>query len=266
MVCYVVLISGDDEVVKTLRVKYEQSIMQQRNMIGIAVILGVVDDHLGPNCTDNDIDNIKATFENLKFGVWMIKNPTAKEIAAVVHIATTHSYMYEKRCECIVFYFVGHGGSFNGKSYVVPVQGGSADPDPKYYIDEGIIIPFQSNQPGKMFSLFFFDCCPKQSNLQPFSSGPFNSPSFLLPNGQCLVAYATSLHYPSNYSEGGIWTKHLCANINKYDLPLSTVLDITYDDIFKETTSSTSDVQGSLYNSSVGLFYLRSKYILLLYC
>lgn len=259
-----------------MEVKFEQSIKQrQKDIHGIAIVLGVVDSS-GPHGTDIDIDNVKETFEGLGFGVWVVRNPTAKQIAAVVHIGTNHYYMYETWCKCIVFYFAGHGGSYNGKGYVIPAAQEGDNPDPKYYIDEGIVYPFQPNQAPKLgsrFRLFFFDCCLKQGKNEartfPTTSDPpnlGNSPSSLPPRGQCLVAYATSLHYPSsgNYLKGGVWTNHLCKNIKEnVDSPLSTILDMTYDDVVEETNlegmASSKTVQGPHYNSSIGLFYLKGK-------
>ena len=209
--------------------------------------------------------------------MWVVENPTAKQLAAVVHIATTHHYIFSTWCEGIVFYFAGHGGSFNGKEYVIPVRDG--DLNPMYYIDEGIVYPFQpgyEDRLGSRFRIFFFDCCrvqTKSTAKQPVSSKPLHSkpPSSLPPRGQCLIAYATSLHYVSSgsYSTGGIWTKHLCNNINKHanNKSISDILDITYDDVVKETNlegktvDSETVVQGSEYKSSLGLFYLKGKII-----
>ena len=269
--------SSGDEVIITLTKSFEQSLKGRDGLNGIAIVLAVVDSS-APAGTTVDINNVKSTFEKLNFGVWVVRDPTAKQLAAVVHIATNHHYMYSTWCHCIMFYFAGHGGSFNGKEYVIPVRD-DGDPNPMYYIDEGIVYPFQPNNApllGSRFRIFFFDCCltqTKSTATEPVSSKPLHSkpPSSLPPRGQCLIAYATSLHYVSggSYSTGGIWTKHLCNNINEYadNLPLTTILDITYDDVVKETNlegktldSETSTVvQGPHYNSSIGLFYLKGK-------
>jgi hypothetical protein len=267
---------------ETKRVHFEGEIKQQKNeteggLVGIAIVLGVVDSD-APQGTDIDLHKIKETFRNLKFGVWKVENPTAKDIAAVIHVGTTHEYMTETWCHCILFYFAGHGGSHNGKGFVIPsVKKTDHDNNmhhDKYYIDEGIVYPFQPNKArhlGSRFRLFFFDCCLKEIKQENkeivISSAPKGSetPSSLPPRGQCLVAYATSLHYPSSgdFSRGGTWTNLLCQNIDKYSdkYPISFILDKTYDDVVYETDktgqATKKNVQGPHYNSSIGLFYLK---------
>ena len=238
--------------------------MIAKENVGVAIILGIVNRY-GPQGTDLDVELIKATFESLKFGVYVIKNPDIDKIAAVIEVARTA--IYPMSYQFIVMYYAGHGGSEDGKGYVIPC----GDNDPRFYIDEGIVFPFQPSQAPNLsdrYRLFFFDCCLKTSSKagevpvmqRSDPTRPPKQPSFLPPRGQCIIAYATSLEAASsgNYISGGIWTKKLCNNL-RYDVPISTILDMTWSDVVKETLGK--KIQGPHYVSSVGSLFLRCQFL-----
>ena len=233
--------------------------MIPKENVGVAIILGIVNKY-GPQGTDRDVELIKTTFENLKFGVYVVKDPDIDKIAAVIQVASTT--IYPTSYKFVAMYYAGHGGSEDGKGYLIPC----GDNDPRFYIDEGIVFPFQPSQAPHLsdrYRLFFFDCCLKTSSeegkVPVMQKSDPKQPSFLPPRGQCVVAYATSLEAVSSgdYITGGIWTKALCNNL-RYDVPISTILDMTWNDVVEETRQKLGkNIQGPHYVSSVGSLFLR---------
>lgn len=272
--------TNDDNTVKEMKKKFEEVIKEQKGddydnpkIIGITILL-VITDNSAPQGTTVDEKKMRDAFKQLKFGVWTVTNPTFKELAAVMHLCTNHTYMTEPWCNAIIIYFAGHGGSQDGKAYVITAKDGNQST--KYFIDDGIIYPLQPSLAphlGSRYRLFFFDCCMSEGSNTGVTPSPYVplpqnnvTPSFLPPRGLCLVAYATSMSYTAtgSFNRGGVWTRKLVENICNYDLPISVLLDLTYEDVARETNQEGKGddrhVQGSNYSSSLGLFFLRSNH------
>ena len=168
-------------------------------------------------------------------------------------------------------YYAGHGGREDGKGYLIPCK----DKDPRFY--EGIVFPFQPSQAPRLsdhYQLLFFDCCLKKALRQErYLSCKYlilqnlpKQPLFLPPCGHCIIVYATvatSLAAASSgdYITEGILTKTLCNNL-QYDVSISSILDMTWNDVVEETCQKLGqNIQGPHYVSSVGSLFLRGQFL-----
>ena len=78
-------------------------------------------------------------------------------------------------------------------------------------------------------------------------------PTIQLPSCDNIVIAISGLNNARISSDinGGIWTQRLCDNINKHDLPISTILDLTQHQL--PLTMSPQ------YVASTGLMYLKRE-------
>ena len=79
----------------------------------------------------------------------------------------------------------------------------------------------------------------------------------------CIIAYATSLAaaLSGDYITEGILTKTLCNNL-QYDVSISSILDMTWNDVVEETCQKLGqNIQGPHYVSSVGSLFLRGQFL-----
>ena len=226
---------------------------------GLAIVIGIS----GPPGIDDDVQNVSSTFKkDLEFAVWPHTDTVLEELACLLQVAAEFNYPISYKF--IVFYYAGHGGSDDGHGYVIPAEDEQYDEtNNKLFIDEGIVSPFRPiNAPNlaDRYRLFFFDCCLNESRKRgpgtpklPTKPKKMNIPS----HGKCLVAYSTSMTFVATGDTGlgGMWTRHLCDNL-KLDHPITTILDITYDEV-AEKTQKQLEQQAPHYLSCIGTVYLK---------
>ena len=206
---------------------------------------------------------MRTTFEKLQYAVFIVLDPTSDNILTISDFMAK-KYSYLRNIETIVVYYAGHGGSVDGNGYIIGVD------DKKVDINEGIVSLFQpmhTNTIADRNLLFFFDCClssdDPQNECQKPQSGQTKEqvfvPAYLPRKGKYLIAYATSVGEKSkgHFVKGGIWTSALFDNIKNYDLPITALLDKTWQDVVNKGKKDGTIVQGSHYISSLGTFFLR---------
>lgn len=232
--------------------------------IGLAVVLGITSSH-GPQGTFTDVQEISRVFIKLNFAVLPIHNPTSTRIDEAMKYASSDDFIPDN-FKYTVVYYAGHGGNNARGKFIMPFSK-TAEP---YYIQESIISKFVSQ---RKHHLFFFDCCLTgcssvsstasrgSDTLQDSEDTQDDVPLFIPPHGTFLVAYSTSLNEPASGDtfRGGKWTRELCNNIEKYDLPITLILDKTWDDLVTKESGNrmTDKIQKPHYVSSVGLLSLR---------
>ena len=223
---------------------------------GLAIVIGVS----GPPGIHDDVQNISLTFKrDLGFAVWQHNDPLLEELACLLQVAAEFNYPISYKF--IVFYYAGHGGSDDGHGYVIPAEDDQCDEtNNKLFIDEGIVSPFRpKNAPNlaNRYRLFFFDCCLSESRERG-PNIPKKKQQMKLPaHGNCLVAYSTFMtnEAAGDTDVGGIWTRYLYENL-KLDLPITSILDITYNEVVEGTQKELS-LQGPHYVSCIGTVYLK---------
>ena len=155
---------------------------------GIIFIIGV---H-GADGTAHDVENVESTFRHLNFAVFVVRNPTADEIACLMKAAGDLDYPF--RYEYVAFYFAGHGGTDKyGKRFIIGLQKeDSSTKSEIIHIDDYIIEPLKPlHADRKLSRLFFFDCCQSESSDIVSFCGSRGKKSKGHP-GQ-LEAYATNI-------------------------------------------------------------------------
>ena len=197
--------------------------------VGIIFIVGI----FGADGTEKDVQNVASTFEELNFAVYIERDPTSAQIAALMKAAAECGY--PDNYKYIAFYFAGHGGrDESGKLFIEGLQLDPRDPsNPEIlHIEEFIIEPLKNlNQFSR---LFFFDCCQTRGNGTPFrnSGKQAQNPK---PHPGILIAYSSSQGEKSfgDRRNGGVWTYYLCKNILK-NKKIGEVLEETFNNVIKE--------------------------------
>ena len=242
---------------------------------GLAIVIGMS----GAVGSSLDVTNMAAAFSKrqhcLGFAVLQEKNLPQHQLLALVDAASQYSYYNEER-ECnfkaIVVYFSGHGGAdINSKPFV---QCGDQQ---TVFIDD-IVSPFYPKNtrgvPKDAKRLFFFDMCLSQVNdADPAQAMPETLPRLdvVPPEGNCLVAYATSLNSTSagDRRNGGYWTRHLHNNIVE-DWDIFKILAKTWEETVAYTSKQEGKygvplIQGPYLTACMGSFSLTSKATVRLY-
>ena len=220
-----------------------------------------------PLGTDEDVENMKAAFESLKFAV--IKKDIARldDFRAIVKAAAEYPYIVEEpSCKVIALYYAGHGDSKDGRPFVKIRELGE-----EYFVED-IVSPFYPmNAPNlkNIKRLFFFDMC--LGDQVDAGSRKFVKAKPLLPflkhavpaKGNCLVAYANSVGFESRGSEdGGFWTRYLYKNITE-DKEIHEVLAITHDDTVNDPVLQkqvqNKNIQGPFWTTCMGRLNLKRK-------
>ena len=232
------------------------------NANGIAFVVGIS----GPQGVELDTLNMSSTFQELNFAVFMQNDLTYTELVSLVAVVTKKTYPLNYKC--IVFYFAGHGGvDDNGYSYVLPLQVEETQEAEKMYIEKGIVSHFWTETTPELkyrSRIFLFDCCLSTQSTRADPQKPTKKPKKfnLEARGSCLIAYATSRKYKSEGDDvrGGLWTHYLHQNL-KLDLPISTILDRTHNDVIKDCRG-TDNIQEPHYESCIGEFFLKGKLVI----
>ena len=161
-------------------------------------------------------------------------------------IKAVANFAYSTFYKFFAFYYSGYGG------YDPP--GDSCDPngqhrvylklgDKKVYLD-WIVSLYQQRLHNYLPCMLFFELCLQQDDPPP---------TIQLPSCDNIVIAISGLNNVSigRDTNGGIWTQHLCDNIKKHDLPITTILDLTRN-LLPSTISSQ-------YIASTGLMYLKRE-------
>ncbi len=208
---------------------------------GIIIVVGVQ----GASGTARDVENVEKTFKQLNFAVYVVRNPTAEELATLMKAAGNLDYPL---CyKYVAFYFAGHGGiDKDGKQFIVGLQTEDSQKTKVMHIDEYIINPLKPLHDKNKSRFFFFDCCQSEGEGVEFFIGSSRAKP---PPGQ-LVAFASNIGQKSwgDKKDGGIWTRHLCENLRRYKESITDILAQTYDDVVEKQ----HDFQQPLVISSIG--------------
>ncbi len=226
---------------------------QFQKVQGIIFIVGV----FGTDGTALDVENVESTFKQLNFAVFVVRDPTAEEIACLMEAAGSLDYPYKYKY--VAFYFAGHGGiDKDDKPFIVGLQKDDSTTE-VLYIDHYIVDPLKPLHDKKISRLFFFDCCQSaKKDIAFFSEGRALKPK---PHPGQLVAYATNAGLKSwgDKKNGGIWTHHFCKNLLEFQSdPIGEILFRTTDDV----TKIKGDFQQPLIVSSLGRRILRTYNII----
>ena len=219
---------------------------------GIIFVIGI----FGADGTAKDVENIERTFKELNFCTYMERDPTAAEIIVLIKAAA--KCQYRDGYQFVAFYFAGHGGSDEfGELFIIPQQAVDSKPGGDLlHIEKCIVEPLKCLNDQGITRLFLFDCCQVQGKATHTMYSSRNIGQDVkrpkLHPGE-LIAYATSHGQKSfgDQTNGGIWTYHLCKNLQK-DLPLVTILAETYDEIVQKM----KDFQEPMTVSKIGALKL----------
>ena len=223
-----------------------------------------------PGGTEVDAVNISKTFRELNFAVYPGEDLDHAQLACLVQAAAEYKYPLNYRF--IAFYYAGHGGIDNyGREFVLPLQHRGDDGLNVLYIEDDILSSFRSVSQGvrskskkerKFF--FFFDCCLNNTPARSIHGAPLKEKDFSLKSipASCLVAFATSINHKSGGDKtyGGLWTRHLCKNLNSTD-SLAMILERTRDDVVNAQEKSTEKDQVTYqrphYRSDLSTVYFK---------
>ena len=198
-----------------------------------------------------DGDKMMVLFQQEDINFATIKDTsTAVDCDNVIAIIkAVANFAYSTFYKFFAFYYSGYGG------YDTP--GDSCEPngqhrvylklgDQKVYLD-WIVSLYQQRLHYYLPCMLFFELCLQQDYPPP-------PRTIQLPSCDNIVIAISGLNYGSigrDTNGGGIWTQYLCDNINKHDLPITTILDLTQHQIPLTISSQ--------YVASTGLMYLKRE-------
>lgn len=232
-----------------------------KKRVGVAIIFADVSS-TGPPGTEIDIETVRNAFKRLNYATFTVPEPSSKAIIQILKKLSSE-YPYPLNIGSIVIYFSCHGGCVDGKGYIQSVD------NKKIFINDDItswFTPKKTATIGDRKCLFFFDCCLTAENEEQQPAKPATKylpvPAFLPPDGKRLIAYATSKRTKatSNVERGSIWTFTLFDHIVKYDLPITSILDKTCEEVAEESMKVGQLVQSPFYASSLGTFFFRGLF------
>ena len=161
-------------------------------------------------------------------------------------IKAVANFAYSAYYKFFAFYYSGYAGydppgdscNPNGRHCVYLKLG-----DQKVYLD-WIVSLYQQRLHNYLPCMLFFELCLQQDDPPP---------TIQLPSCDNIVIAISGLNNAriGHDTNGGIWTQLLCDNINKQDLPITTILDLTQHQL-----PSTMSPQ---YVASTGLMYLKRE-------
>ena len=231
---------------------------------GLAIVVGIVAyESSGAAGVKEDMKRMEGVFKKLGLAVWKMKDKDSAQIAGALQAVGRCNF--SKMYKFIIFYFSGHGESQDNHAYV-HCYGDKSTPINTLSIEKGIVAPLLTKNAPQLKGLhriFLFDCCLQDA---PVKGKACRLEDISLPSSDnILIAYATSMTFTAEGdNQGGLWTKFLAKNIMELDLPLTTVLDLTWEDVvldFNQRHSYTVHQgkkipQGPHYTSSTGLIWL----------
>lgn len=210
----------------------------------------------------NTVERIEKTFgqDGLDYAIAQVIDPSASLLSAVMRDAGNVEKYSLQQCKYlkIIVYFLAPIGSEEGKKYVTCCTG-------RCFVKENIVDPVSCLSQWQKF--FFFDGYRSHESLD--SEGRVmtsvdieametstDSPAWRPKQGDTLVAYspfACVKREDHTHPPIATWTNTLCDNIDSFILPISTLLDKTWD----EVALSTSTVHEPHYVSSMGMTFLQ---------
>ena len=198
---------------------------------GLAIVVGIVAcGSSGAAGVKEDMKTMEGVFKKLGLAVWKMKDKDSADIAGAVQAVSR--YKFPASYKFIIFYFSGHGQSQDNHPYIL-CQGDENTPVDTLSIEKGIVAPvLAKNAPQlkSLYRIFLFDCClydDAAAKGEDCRLEDISLPSF----DNIVMAYATSMTFTAEGDgKGGLWTKFLAKNIMERDLPLTTVLDLTWED------------------------------------
>ena len=257
------------ELLDVIRSDLSMIVRKNSTKTGLAVLVGII--FHGPCGVEKDLDSMKDAFEELGLAVWSLPDASNVKITGVTEIIS--QYHFPSCYKFIAFYSTGHGGSLDGHTFISTT--GELDDNgqfPRLFIEEAIISPLLPKNPKSTLSkdvrrLFLFDCCLVDDTVKGHTPVIKKEDVSLPPRGNVLVAYSTSIKATSRADpdKGGVWTSFLAKNMKEVDLPITTVLDLTWEDTVQhfnvmnehEVREGRVKVQGPHYISCAGLMWLR---------
>ena len=191
-----------------------------------------------------DGDKMMKLFQEEAINFATIKDASTVNCNNVIAIIeATANFAYSQYYKFFAFYYSGYAG------YDCPDDGSDRHRvylklgDQKVYLD-WIVSLYQQRLRSYLPCMLFFELCLQQDDPPP---------TIQLPSCNNIVIAISGLNKANigRDTNGGIWTQHLCDNIEKYDLPISTILDLTQ--------SLPRSTMSSQYVASTGLLYLKRE-------
>ena len=229
---------------------------------GLAIVAGIV----RATGVKEDMKRMEGVFKKLGLAVWKMRDKDSEYVAGALQ--AVGRYKFPATYKFIIFYFSGTGESQDNHAYVHCYKDKDT-PFDTLSIEKGIVAPLLAKNAPQLKGLhriFLFDCCLKDD---PAKGEACRLEDISLPSfDNILMAYATSMTFTAEGdNQGGLWTKFLAKNIMELDLPLTTVLDLTWEDAVLDfidrhphaVRDGRKIPQGPHYTSSTGLVWLWRK-------
>ena len=194
-----------------------------------------------------DGDKMMKVFEDKAINFVTIKDTSTVNCNNIIAIIeAVANFAYSQYYKFFAFYYSGYGGydlpgdgcDPNGRHHVYIECG-----DQKVYLD-WIVSLYQQRLRNNLPCLLFFELCLQQDDPPP-------TIRLLSYNNIVIAISGLNKANIGRDIDGGKWTRHLCDHFNKYDLPITTILDLT-----QSVLPSTMSPQ---YIASTGLMYLKSE-------
>lgn len=275
--CFCIILADvQEDLLKECRGQLDNKVGDNLHKGGLAIVTGIT---IGgtPTGVKEDMQNMKTAFKSIGLAVWKLKNASKAKITGVLRCIA--QYEFPVGYKFIIFYFSGHGGSLHNHPYICTDANVDGNQN-KLYISEGIVSHLLPKQNPKLRRavrrIFLFDSCLSDDTLRRVEQHTqevheriqCNDMRFS-PEGNVLVAFSTSMRATAKADRdlGGVWTRNLAKNIVEMDLPLTTVLDVTWGDTVlhfnneyeHEVRNESMSAQGPHYISCAGLIWLQRK-------
>ncbi len=167
-----------------------------------------------------DLEAMKATFEELRYATFPMRDANAHQIREIVQAATDPATVYPRRYKRIAFVFAGHGDENVIETHTGPID--------LYKEVFGHFQPYAAPQIGDLPKLFFIDACRGKSTDAgvevPIARGANNQSQLVPSKGNCLLAFATLPHMKSFEQDGGLWMQTVATLLRKDQDSIGDVL------------------------------------------
>ncbi len=212
----------------------------------------------------NDVEDINESLLHLGFEVQILKNADYREIKESLNSFTSKL----DTSAIALVYFSGHGVSYGGKNYLLPIDAkiNCLDHIDVYGVSLNLIISEISSKKVKN-SFFFLDACRNLPNLKVCDDSkkdlqghnglvmPTNNPE------GSMIVYATeegSTADDNRNERNGMFTGSLLKHLEIPNIGIRTILDRTTHDVLLKTNKKQSPAR---YDKLLGDFIFISKVI-----
>jgi len=193
----------------------------------------------------NDSFDIKTALEGIGFVVVYDENLSLKKFNKIVKSFSDTAI----GSDILFFYYAGHGLQYNGENFLVPVDANIEDSEE--ISSESINLKTIENRfsnTNSKANIFILDSCrdnPFSNNIKQYAHSRNIIPQInrglantTISISESLIAFATSpnevaLDNPNG--RNGLFTKSLLKHINKENLTIQEILDLTGKDIVDES-------------------------------